>query len=327
MGDSSPFRQGGAWPLVSIGLPVFNGEGMVGAALESLIGQTYEEIEIIICDNRSTDGTPEICREMAGKDPRVSFHTSEVNRGAAWNFNRAFKLARGPLFKWAAHDDLCHPRFIQECVGALMRDPGIVLCHSRSDELDSRGAFLRHLHCPTGVNLERRSQRFGSVVLEWHASIPIFGVIRSQVLRETRLIEGYVGSDWVLLCHLALIGRFHEVPEVLFWRTEHEQTSQNAFDLSERLEWFDTSRAGAIDLPNWRMALELFKTVRRADLTPTERDESFRVLCSYLFERSGGFRRDLFEAAKALLRRSPRGARLVDRLKRFYHSHPSLHRV
>jgi hypothetical protein len=116
------------------------------------------------------------------------------------------------------------------------------------------------------------------------------------------------------------MGRLHEIPEVLFWRIEHAETSQNAFDLSERLEWFDATRSGDLDLPNWRMVLELLRTVKRAGLPPTERDRCSRVVARYVYDRAPSFGRDLFEAVKLFLRRSPMGARVVEGLKRLYHS-------
>ena len=309
--------------LVSIGVPVYNGESMLAAALESVLGQTYEEIEVIVCDNASTDRTPDIAKEFAARDPRLTFYSSETNQGAAWNFNRTFHLSRGEFFKWAAHDDLCGPRLVEKCVLALSRDPGLVLCHSKADELDSHGGFIRNLHCPTGIGRKKPSDRFESVVLERHASIPIFGVIRSDLLRRTPLIGRYVGSDWVLLCQLALMGRLFEIPEVLFWRTEHADTSQNAFELWERLVWFDSSKAGKVGFPSWRMVAELFRAVGRTELPRTEKDACYRVIGSYAYQRSDGLWRDLFEATKHTFRKTRSGAQLVDGLKRVYRSHPS----
>jgi glycosyltransferase involved in cell wall biosynthesis len=310
--------------LVSIGLPVYNGEELLPATLDSLLAQTYEEIEVIVCDNASTDRTPEIVREFAARDPRVIFHTSETNKGASWNYNRAFHLAQGEFFKWAAHDDLCAPELVEACLAGLIADPDLVLSYSRTDEIDPDGTFLRSLRCPTGTGRRRPRDRFESVVLERHASIPIFGVMRSEVLGKTPLMGAYVGSDWVLLCQLSLLGRFHEVPEVLFWRTEHPGTSQNVFEMADRLEWFDTSKSGRIGFPNWRMPIELARAVHGTDLPVSEKDACYRIVGSYVYQRAGSLRRDLFEASKRYLRRTTVGARIVDGMKRIYYSRRKL---
>ena len=94
-------------PRVSIGLPVYNGENYMAAAIDSLLAQTFTDFELIISDNASTDATEQICRDYAHRDGRIRYYREEVNRGAAWNFTHTFELARGEYFKWHAHDDLC----------------------------------------------------------------------------------------------------------------------------------------------------------------------------------------------------------------------------
>ena len=80
-------------PRVSIGLPVFNGEGFLSDAVGSILAQTYTDFELIISDNASTDGTEEICRDYAASDPRIRYDRTVRNLGAAANLNRTFPLA------------------------------------------------------------------------------------------------------------------------------------------------------------------------------------------------------------------------------------------
>ena len=77
-------------PLVSVGLPVFNGEMGLAMALNALLKQDYINLEIIISDNGSTDRTPEICEEFLKKDKRIKYYRSSENRGSNWNFNKVF---------------------------------------------------------------------------------------------------------------------------------------------------------------------------------------------------------------------------------------------
>ena len=125
-----------AQPLVSLGLPVFNGETFVERAIDALCGQDYERLEIIVSDNGSTDNTPKICRAAAERDPRVVFLESQLNRGASWNFGRVFYAAHGEYFKWAACDDLIRPEFVSTCVTELEADPSAVLCYPRTSLID-----------------------------------------------------------------------------------------------------------------------------------------------------------------------------------------------
>ena len=79
----------------SIGLPVFNGENFLAPAIESILGQTYDDFELIISDNASTDATSQICRDFARRDSRVRYIRNARNLGADPNYNAVFRAARG----------------------------------------------------------------------------------------------------------------------------------------------------------------------------------------------------------------------------------------
>ena len=96
----------GSLPLVSIGLPVYNGDTSLRAALDCLLAQDYPNIELIISDNASTDTTPKICEEYSQNENRIKYFRSKENHGAIWNFNRVFELSAGKYFMWAAYDDI-----------------------------------------------------------------------------------------------------------------------------------------------------------------------------------------------------------------------------
>ena len=106
-------------PKVTIGLPVFNGEKYLAQAVDSILAQTFEDFELLISDNASTDGTPEICEHYVKADKRVQYFRNKVNLGAAPNFNGLVPKARGMYFKWAACDDLLEPDFLRACIEAL----------------------------------------------------------------------------------------------------------------------------------------------------------------------------------------------------------------
>src|SRR5436190_18601788 len=127
-------------PLVSIGLPVYNGEALLGAAIESLLSQDYRNLELIISDNCSADCTQDICREYVRQDSRVRYVRQAANNGAAANFNCLVQMARGKYFKWASHDDVCAPRFLSACVGVLESDSSIVLSFTRVTCIDQHGS-------------------------------------------------------------------------------------------------------------------------------------------------------------------------------------------
>ena len=130
-------------PRVTVGVPVFNGESFLAETLDSLLNQTFSDFEIVISDNASTDRTEEICRAYAARDPRIRYYRSDANRGAAWNHNRVFELARGEYFKWNSADDLCAPEFLARCVAALDEDASAIMVCSNVLVSDDYGEAVR----------------------------------------------------------------------------------------------------------------------------------------------------------------------------------------
>lgn len=242
---------------VSVGLPVYNGEKYLEEAIESLCGQTLVDFELIISDNASTDRTPEICRAFALSDERVRYIENEHNLGAAPNFNKVFALSSAPFFKWAAHDDLLKPQFLEVCVNALQEDPEAVLAYPRAIQIDADGNFIREYQAQLeGAESDSARLRFRDLISDHHNCYPIFGVARREVLARTRLIGSFVGSDRVLLAELALHGPFVELPTALFIHREHALRSTRSIPRQSRSAWFDSSKAKRRAMPYWRYARE-----------------------------------------------------------------------
>ena len=110
-------------PLVSIGLPVRNGERYLGEAVRSVLDQEYGRLELVISDNASDDGTEEICREFARSDARVRYHRQSQNIGLVANFNAVLHLATGTYFKWMGDDDWLTPTYVSAVRGGPRRRP------------------------------------------------------------------------------------------------------------------------------------------------------------------------------------------------------------
>jgi glycosyltransferase involved in cell wall biosynthesis len=234
---------------VSIGLPVYNGERFIAEAIECALGQTYRDIELVICDNASTDGTRAICESYAASDERVRYHRNAENLGAARNFSRTFELARGELFKWLPADDLMAPDCIERCVAALNATPAGVLAYTQACGIDETGRRLQRSVHPVALEEQgdaverfrrfREEHDFRHGVRAW-PMLYVFGLIRSSVLRETGLIAPYVNSDSNLVYELLLAGRFVEVADDLVFFRHHEHSySEYALDAKQRQQFFD----------------------------------------------------------------------------------------
>jgi glycosyltransferase involved in cell wall biosynthesis len=272
-------------PRVSIGLPVYNGEKYLVEAIDSILGQTYEDFELIICDNASTDRTAKICEDYAACDARIRYYRNPTNIGGGPNFDRTFELSsRGEYFRWAAHDDVVAPTFLERCVSALDADPDAVLCQSLVELIDFKGE-VTDIYDPklTGTWSTRASDRFAAIVLQMHMSTDCFAVIRRSALEGSPLNGNYPSSDQVLLAVLALRGRYIQIREPLFQNRSYPERYSEALAYDERSTWMDSSTAGKTKYPLWRQYAEYVREVRRHDLSPGDRLRCYGHLAHWWF--------------------------------------------
>ncbi|MFZ3167693.1 MAG: glycosyltransferase family 2 protein [Candidatus Methanoperedens sp.] len=287
-------------PRVSIGLPVYNGENYLKDAINSIMAQTFTDFELIISDNASTDKTSEICQAYTEKDTRIHYYRAEKNLGAAWNFNRVFELSVGEYFKWVAHDDLVAPDYLSKCIEVLDNDDSIILCNSKVEFINEYGDVIAaYIMKQNDVNSRKPQDRFGYLIYFNHFCFDVFGLIRSDALRKTRLIKSYPGSDRALLAELSLIGRFYEIPQFLFLHREHEERSTKAYsNLQLRAGWFDTSKEGKITLPRWRIFFEYLISVNHYSLGMYDRACCYAHLGNWLRMYYRGMAKELIFAFK-----------------------------
>jgi len=213
--------------VVSVGMPVFNGEHFLPQAIVSILGQTFANLELVISDNASTDGTEEICQSYARTDKRVRYFRNSQNLGAAWNYNRVFRLSQGRYFKWAAADDVCSLHYLERCVPILEASSDVVLCYGRTRLIDEQGKALGDYDDRLDLRDDSPAGRFVGFLRSVRECNAVFGVIRRSVLAGTSLIGSYVGSDRWLLGELSLRGEFVEIPEYLFYRRVHPRASSS----------------------------------------------------------------------------------------------------
>jgi glycosyltransferase involved in cell wall biosynthesis len=274
-------------PRVSVGLPVFNGENYLAAAIDSVLEQGFEDLELIISDNASTDGTADICAEYARRDRRVRVARNSLNLGAAANYNRVFDLARGRYFKWAAHDDLLAPDFLERCVEVLDQGPpDVVLCFPESVIITADGEVIDRLPENPDLRFEEDldlrqptpHERLRHLIHNMSMCHAVFGLVRSDALRRTRLIDRFHSSDVVLLTELALQGRFWTVREPLFLRRLHPGISMWNKTPEEVAAWFDPEAPPRVVLRHNRLFAEQVRSIMGAELATIERGRCLLVM-------------------------------------------------
>jgi glycosyltransferase involved in cell wall biosynthesis len=249
-------------PLVTIGVPVHNGARYLAEALDSVLGQTYANLEIVLCDNASTDETPDICRDAAARDARVRFERAPENRGAVANFARVWDLAGGEYFAWVAADDRRAPGFVASCLERLEEERDAVLCGTGIRLVDEAGRETYGeawdpLYRPFGPTPKARALEIAKARY-WY---DVYGLIRADALQRIHGPRPVWGWDVVLLLELCLLGDTAYVPERLIdYRVYREKTEADvAAGLGEAAQgWTGLTR-------------ELVRAIRRSPLGPAEK--------------------------------------------------------
>lgn len=311
-------------PRVSIGIPVFNGEKYLSLVIESILAQTYENFELIICDNASTDGTETICRDYAKKDARIRYFRNPENLGAAANHNKTFKLSVGEFFKWCAHDDLLAPTYLEQCIAALDSDPNAVAAQPIVGCIDSNGALIAV--CETErlqrAASPRASDRFAALGKDPRPCYEVFALIRRAELAKTELIAPYPWSDITVIAELCLIGRFCVVPQVLFFNRDHPDRFTHAALSSREASWSwwcgpNTRMPSLLRFykrcPNWQIQVNLARAIKKHLPDAKERHRTYFRLVQHII----GSRLLLLLIAEPITALHPRILKIALQLKRW----------
>lgn len=188
---------------VSIGVPVFNGGQILRESLECLRTQSFEDFEVTIGDNASTDETAGICAEYAARDSRFTHLRRPENIGALPNFIDLCRRAESPLFMWRAYDDLSDPNYVETLAGLFDRTPEARLAVPKvRSRADGRAEDRVHLHqpAPDGDRIDGIAHELFASHASW-----VYGLWHRETLEavQDRLAAGY-SDDWAS-DHLSLL--------------------------------------------------------------------------------------------------------------------------
>jgi glycosyltransferase involved in cell wall biosynthesis len=275
-------------PRLTIGLPVYNGENYLGESIEALLGQSYENFELLISDNASTDSTADICLRYMKQDSRIRYIRQPSNIGLIPNENFTIHQARGELFKLASHDDLYARDLIKLCVHALDEHPEMVLAHSWEARINAAGEVIEALQYSVAADSPRAPERFRSMLFDGWDDYT-YGVMRRQVLLRTRLCGSHHLADRTINTELSLYGPFYMVPDWMYFRRNHpERTSP--YTVRSRCVYLDPRRASRLRHPVARLYGEYVwgyvAAILDAPLSPADRRECFGYLARWLVGRA-----------------------------------------
>jgi hypothetical protein len=204
-------------PLVSIGMPTFNGAAFVEDAVRSLLAQTEPAFRLVIADDRSEDETPAICERLAASDARIRFVRHDRHVGMTGNFGYLLRGATAPFFMWAAQDDLWAPEFLEETLAVLRREPSALGAMTRVAFVEPSGERLRTIRIPRQMGDRDPVSRARSVRRDgFHA---VYALFRRPTLDASPVrLEDVPAPDVAFVFGLVLHGRIVSSERVLSTR-------------------------------------------------------------------------------------------------------------
>lgn len=227
MADPVPSRP---TPTVSIGVPVYNGEKYLRVALDSLLGQTFGDFEIVISDNASTDKTPDICAEYSQRDARIRYIRQSTNHGVFRNIEFVINAANGRFVMLAGDDDLYDPAYLHKMMSLLQADSSLDYAFSGFGYITPQGAKVPGASSLRLTQKDSRRDGLAKFLFRRSALPMMMGVFRSEVLQKSLPFESDVLApmtgdvDNVFLVKALTLGRGVNIPEPLFFYRLKDRT-------------------------------------------------------------------------------------------------------
>ncbi|HUT72264.1 MAG TPA: glycosyltransferase [Desulfatiglandales bacterium] len=262
-------------PTVCVGLPVYNGGRLLSQAIESILSQDFENIQLIISDNCSTDNTEEICLKYQKMDKRVHYYRLEENLGASKNFLNVFGLSNAPYYMWASHDDLRERSFISKCLEKIESDPSIALVYPQTKVLDANSRFLGIANDHLNTDQDNPIERFRHLIWEIGMCNMFYGLYRTNIIKKVRSWGKTLFGDNLMLAEIALLGKIVQINDALFvrrltrnynYRSPDERNAQLISDIDTNL--FHEG----ITLPHCRFTYANLELVNYSEIQESEKE-------------------------------------------------------
>jgi glycosyltransferase involved in cell wall biosynthesis len=269
-------------PLVTIGMPVFNGESYLERSIDAILAQTYQNFELVISDNASTDRTESICRAYAAKNPEIKYFRNEVNIGGFANHNKLIELGSGDYLMLTGHDDLRHPEQISRCLQVLEENPQYVMSYVATTYIGENDEVLDIKETPLELDSPKVETRFREIFRRDHKIEPIYGLIRYSALSGIRF-GLYPDSDRVFIAELGLMGPFFRIPEPLFFRRDHAQSMTRKYN--SRYNYEQPSRpdgSARFLFPFLRQGVKYVTAIFRSQLSLMDKARCYRQMGTWV---------------------------------------------
>lgn len=291
---------------VVIGLPVYNGQRYLGAAIESHLSQSFGDFDLVISDNGSTDATPDICADYAREDNRITYLRSPENRGILWNHRRVFEAIESPnqYFRWAGGDDIMGPGLLQAMVEVLNTRPEVEAVVPDTKNIDEHGKIVGSMARTLDLQSADVLERARNVLTANYQHVIAYGLLRASTLRLMRTRPDYVGWDPVFIWELVLRGQMVQPAGSALLRRFHSGSISHVKTAKEMRKWVEPSSRAGMNFPHWTWAYERARALIASPLSTRDRLRIGALLARATMWQRGALVRDLTQAARRALRLS-----------------------
>jgi glycosyltransferase involved in cell wall biosynthesis len=207
-------------PLVSVLMPVYNAEPYLGEAIRSIINQSFNDFELVICNDGSTDRSKKIIQSF--DDKRIVYIENEKNIGIIGSRNKMVSIAKGDFLAVMDSDDLSSPHRLEKQVKFLKANPQYGICGSWAIKINQNNKRLGYIQMPSKNEEIRINLLFQSSFV--HSSV----CLRRSLLKDFFYSKEFpVAEDYDLWVHLANTTKMYNIPEyLLFYRWHHGNISK-----------------------------------------------------------------------------------------------------
>ena len=240
--------------IITIGLPAYNGEKTIKRTIDSILSQTVTNFKLIISDDKSTDSTPQICREYEKKDKRVKYIQKNKNEGWIENFRSLAKKSDTKYFVWISQDDYWNKQFIEKNINFLETNPKIV---GSISDIKLVGKNIKNYEIEgKEESLEIKNFKYKIVrsikgtydekirnVIEFNWIVNFYSIFRTKELQISLIDDNFISWDFAIILNIIKFGDLHVLDEILGYRDTEGVTSKKSYISilkTQKLGWFKT---------------------------------------------------------------------------------------
>ncbi len=291
---------------IIIGLPVYNGQKYLEAAIDSHLAQSFSDFQIVISDNGSNDATEEICTRYARQDSRITYLRSPVNRGILWNHRRVLEPVNDATlyFRWAGADDVMEPGLLKAMVEVLDARPEIEAVMPATKNIDEDGRVIRTMERTLNLESPDAVQRARQILIANYQHVIAYGLLRAPSLRRMRTGPDYIGWDPVFIWELALRGEIFQLVEPALLRRFHQGSISRVKTVKEMRKWVEPGTSAGMNFPHWTWAYERARSLFATPLPAGQKLRIGSVLLRATLWQKAQLVRDVTQAVRRALKLS-----------------------